>query len=56
MQKTVYADCRRGRERKMGLFLYVVMDKKEKNTVTIEEFVTIVEKRNQNIKSIYSLT
>jgi threonyl-tRNA synthetase len=44
-------------EEKMGLFLYVVMDKKEKEiTVTIEEFVTIVEQRNQNIKSIYSLT
>jgi threonyl-tRNA synthetase len=54
MQKTVYADC----EAKKGLFLSVVMDKKEKEYHRYNRrFAANCRRRDQqNIKSIYSLT
>jgi hypothetical protein len=56
MKNPVYADCRR-REEKTDHFYPSPWTRRKRNiTVTIEEFASIVNEENQNIKSIYSLT
>jgi threonyl-tRNA synthetase len=57
MQKSVYADCRRGRRKNGTISIRRHETGRKGNiSVTIEEFAEIVDAEIKNIKNIYSLT
>jgi hypothetical protein len=55
-KKSVYADCRRGREKNGTISIRHGQEGKGNISVTIEEFAEIVDAEIKDIKNIYSLT